>query len=99
MTPFDAIKGLCSAMLFSLVVLTHGQAITQPDLPNHGFSLTYAVTSAQPEGFDWSTTFALQTVGLEFVSADSTAYADTFASANFCTTSLVTNGWIEPVVL
>lgn len=83
MTPFDAIKGLCSAMLFSVAVLTHGQAITQPDLPNHGFSFTYAVTSVQPEGFDWSTTFALQTVGLEFVLADSTAYADTFASADF----------------
>ena len=37
MTSFDAIKGLCSAMLFSVAVLTHGQAITQPNLPDHGF--------------------------------------------------------------
>jgi hypothetical protein len=83
MTSFNALKGLCSAMLFSVVVLTHSQTITQPDLPDHGFSFVYGVTSVQPEGFDWSTAFVLQNVDFEFVPADSTAYADTFASADF----------------
>ena len=83
MISFDAMKCLCSAMLFSVAVLTHGQAITQPNLPDHGFSFTYAVTTMQPEGFDWSTAFAIQNVDFEFVPADSTAYADTFASADF----------------
>ena len=60
------------------------QSLTSPNLPVHGFSFTYGVTSAQPQGFDWSSAFALQTVPFDFIPADSTAYADAFSSADFC---------------
>ena len=40
-------------VLFTLTLAVQAQ-LTQPNLPDHGFSFVYGVTNLQPEGFDWS---------------------------------------------
>jgi len=57
--------------------------MTQPNLPDHGFTFTYGVTTSQPSGFDWSATTSLQNVEFDFVPADSSAYGDGFSEADF----------------
>lgn len=76
---------LCQGVFAALLLTTvnvHAQ-LTQPDLPEYGFSFVYGVTNVQPEGFDWSTAFSIQNVNFDFVPADSTAYADAFPQADF----------------
>lgn len=68
--------------LFTLTLATQAQ-LTQPNLPDHGFSFVYGVTNLQPEGFDWSSALSIQNVNFDFVPADSTAYADQFSQADF----------------
>ena len=67
--------------LVSLSALS--QSMTQPNLPNHGFTFTYGVTSSQPSGFDWSAESSIQNVEFVFVPADSSAYGDAFPGAEF----------------
>ena len=71
------------AMLTATVWSVEAQVLTQPDLPDHGFTFTYGVTNVQPDGFDWSTAFSIQNVNFDFVPADSTAYAEAFPQADF----------------
>ena len=59
------------------------QSITQPNLPDHGFTFTYGVTTSQPSGFDWSAATSIQNVEFAFVPADSSAYGDGFPEADF----------------
>ena len=59
------------------------QTITQPSLPDHGFTFVYGVTNTQLEGFDWSMALALQNVNFEFVPADSTDFSEVFPNADF----------------
>ena len=59
------------------------QTITQPTLPNHGFSFVYSTIDYQPSGFDWSNVSAFQNFNVEFVPADSTGYSDVFLNADF----------------
>ena len=68
--------------LFILTLAAQAQ-LTQPNLPDHGFSFVYGVTNLQPEGFDWSAALSIQNVNFDFVPADSTAYADLFSNAEF----------------
>lgn len=59
------------------------QTITQPTLPNHGFSFVYGAINYQPSGFDWSNVSASQNFNLELVPADNTGYSDVFLNADF----------------
>lgn len=68
------------------VSLTHGlfaQSLTQPNLPDRGFSFVYRVDTSQPQGFDWTDVIGLQNVNFEFVPADSSAHAESFPDADF----------------
>ena len=76
------IHHIAFGVLFTLTLAAQAQ-LTQPDLPDHGFSFVYGVTSLQPEGFDWSLASSIQNVNFDFVPADSTAYADQFSQADF----------------
>ena len=71
----------CGA-LFTLTLSVQAQ-LTQPNLPDHGFSFVYGVTNIQPEGFDWSTVSSIQNVNFDFVPTDSTAFADQFPQTDF----------------
>ena len=68
--------------LFTLTLSVQAQ-LTQPNLPDHGFSFIYGVTNVQPEGFDWSTVSSIQNVNFDFVPTDSTAFADQFPQTDF----------------
>lgn len=68
--------------LFTLTPSVQAQ-LTQPNLPDHGFSFIYGVTNVQPEGFDWSTVSSIQNVNFDFVPTDSTAFADQFPQTDF----------------
>ena len=69
-------------VLFTLALTAQAQ-LTQPNLPDHGFSFVYGVTNLQPVGFDWSAALSIQNVNFDFVPADSTAYAGLFPHADF----------------
>ncbi|MGB1383791.1 MAG: T9SS type A sorting domain-containing protein [Flavobacteriales bacterium] len=77
--------GVGAALSTLLATAVQAQILTQPNLPDYGFTLTYGVTNVQPEGFDWSTAFSIQTVNFDFIPTDSTAYADGFNSSDFAT--------------
>ena len=72
-----------AAALVLVSLSASSQSMTQPNLPNHGFTFTYGVTTSQPSGFDWSTETSIQNVEFAFVPADSSAYGDAFPEADF----------------
>ena len=76
---------LMSAMVFPAA--STAQTLQAPDLHPQGYTFTYGVSNQQPEGWDWTNAFSLQDVALEFLPADSTAYADGFSNADFAQVS------------
>lgn len=76
-------RGVWVAFSALLAQALFAQTITQPALPDHGFTFIYGVTNVQPEGFDWSTAFSVQNVNFDFIPTDSTVYADTFSGSDF----------------
>ncbi len=72
---------LMSAM--ALPAASIAQSLQAPDLHPQGYTFIYGVSNQQPEGWDWTNAFSLQDVALEFLPADSTAYADGFSNADF----------------
>jgi len=71
---------------------TFAQTIDQPNLSDLGYSFTYGVTTAQPEGFDWTSAFSIQNVNIELIPRDSTVYGKTFAPADFAQVSPAAGG-------
>lgn len=78
---FHAVLGMSLAA--TAAMSAKAQTLTQPNLPDYGFAFTYGVTNLQPEGFDWTAAFSIQSVNFDFVPADSTAFADEFPMADF----------------
>ena len=72
---------MMSAMVFPSAAIA--QTLQTPDLHPQGYTFTYGVSNQQPNGWDWTNAFSSQDVALEFLPADSTAYADGFPYADF----------------
>ena len=89
-------RGCLVAFNMALLILQAGaQSITQPNLPEHGFSFIYGVTNVQPQGFDWSSVSSLQNVNFDFVPADSTAHAEAYPNADFSQQVVVPTGGLN----
>ena len=78
----QAIRVLLMSAMALPAVLT-AQTLQTPDLHPQGYTFTYGVSNQQPSGWDWTNAFSLQDVALEFLPADSTAYADGFSNADY----------------
>ena len=88
-------RGVGVALSALLATSLQAQTLTQPNLPDHGFTFTYGVTNVQPEGFDWSTAFSIQNVNFDFIPTDSTAYADAFSASDFAQQVPAPNGGVN----
>ncbi len=89
-------RGCLFAFNMALLILQAGaQSITQPNLPEHGFSFIYGVTNVQPQGFDWSSVSSLQNVNFDFVPADITAHAEAYPNADFSQQVVVPTGGLN----
>ena len=83
MTTTKFLQSSFAATLAFVSLTALSQSITQPNLPDHGFTFTYGVTTSQPSGLDWSAATSIQNVEFAFVPADSSAYGDAFPEADF----------------